>query len=355
MEIQNNFWQSLPRPILGLSPMDGVTDTAFRNMFVRHGKPSILVTEFTNVEGLARGARKMMIAFKYTEAERPIIGQIYGVEVDSFYKATVMLCALGFDGVDINMGCPANKVAKKGSGAGLIKTPELAREIIRICKKGAEDWMNGITMEDAGVHSEIIDEVKNMNLERTGAEDLGERRLVPISVKTRVGYDKEIVEEWMKELLVERPAAIMLHGRTLKQMYLGKADWEAIGRAREVVKKELPDTAFLGNGDIESLEDAIEKTSYYKLDGVLVGRATFGNPWFFSGKEEISLSDRLGAVVEHCDIFAGLLPELPFHHIKKHLAWYCKGFEGAREMRMGLMKCENAEEVRNLLSINKNG
>lgn len=325
------FWDKLEKPIIGLSPMDGVTDAACRYITAKYGKPSFMMTEFTNVEGLARGAAKMMVAFLYDEIERPIVGQIYGVEVDSFYKCSVMLCAMGFDGIDINMGCPANNVAKRGSGAGLIQTPELAREIIRSCKKGAEDFYNGITLEKAGVHPAIIEELPV----------IAERKLVPVSVKTRIGYGEIVTESWISNLLLEKPANITLHGRTLKQMYMGKANWEEIAKAARICKEH--GVSLLGNGDVESREDALKKIEEYGVDGVLIGRATFGNPWIFKGVEP-TMEERMAVALEHARVF-DRIGRVHFQYIKKHLGWYCKGFDGAKEMRKELMLGENLEDI----------
>lgn len=330
------FWNNLDRPIVGMAPMDGVTDVAFRQMVCKHSKPSVVYTEFVNVEGLARGATKMLHAFRYKDNERPIVAQVFGVEVESFYKAAVMLCSLGFDGVDINMGCPVNKVAKKGSGAGLIQNPELAREIIRAVKKGCKDWSEGISLEDAGVHERIIEACADMSV-------AGERELVPVSIKTRIGFDKPLTEDWISVILEEEPDCICLHGRTLKQMYGGEADWDEIGKAAVLCRDA--GVCFLGNGDITSMEDARARVDKYGVDGVLVGRAVTGNPWFFGG-DEPTKDKMFDAVLEHCEIFEKLLGDkVVFAHIKKHLAWYCKGFDGARELRMKLMACESKEDV----------
>lgn len=337
----------MEKPIIGLSPMDGVTDAAFRYIVCKHGKPSVVMTEFTNVEGLARGADKMLVAFLYNEIERPVVAQIYGVEVESYYKCTVMLCALGFDGIDINMGCPANNVAKRGSGAGLIRTPELAKELIRITKKAVVDWHNGISLEEAGVHPDVIARMRTMLPEGKSLEEMP-RNMIPVSVKTRIGYDEVVAEEWTKTLLEELPANITMHGRTLKQMYMGKADWEAIARAAKVCGGS--GVSFLGNGDVESLEDAQNKIEEYGVDGVLVGRATFGNPWFFSGKEPTQ-EERLTVAREHNEYFHEL-NHLHFHNIKKHLSWYCKGFDGAKELRRQLMATNSFEEADEVLRTN---
>ncbi|MDA1060833.1 MAG: tRNA-dihydrouridine synthase [bacterium] len=343
------FWDNLEKPIIGLSPMDGVTDAAFRYMVCKHSSPSVVMTEFTNVEGLARGATQMLVAFLHNKIERPVVAQIYGVEVDSYYKCAVMLASLGFDGIDINMGCPANKVAKKGSGAGLIQTPKLAKELIRTTKQAVKDWSEGISLEKAGVHPDIIEACKDMRKKCLGFESVEkvDRNLIPVSVKTRIGFDKVVAEEWTKHLLEELPANITMHGRTLRQMYLGEADWDVLAKAAALCKAS--GVTFLGNGDVKSLKDAHEKIGRYGVNGVLVGRAALGNPWFFGGKEggiesEISMEKRMAATLEHAKYFTKL-NHLPFHNIKKHLAWYCKGFSGARDMRMNLMGTQNLEEV----------
>ncbi|MFH1284738.1 MAG: tRNA-dihydrouridine synthase [Candidatus Peregrinibacteria bacterium] len=339
--MKDNFYKKLKKPIVGMAPMDGVTDAAMRYMVSKHSKPSFVMTEFTNVEGLARGAVKMMPAFLYDEIERPIVAQLFGVEVLSFYKAAVMLCELGFDGIDINMGCPIQKIAKKGSGAALIRTPELARGIIRSVKKGVDDWAGGISMKKAGVHENIIKEVEKM---RHGK---AKRRVIPVSVKTRIGYDEVAYEQWMEQLLEEKPDAIFMHGRTLKQLYRGEADWEILGKAAKICKGS--GTLFFGNGDVKSMKDAVEKIKKYDLDGVIVGRAVQGNPWFFGGKEP-SLKRKKTAAIEHCEYFVKIFGgKKLFCHLKKHLAWYIKGFEGASELRMRLMGAENLSDVRKIL------
>lgn len=328
--------------------MDGVTDASFRYMVCTKSSPDLVMTEFTNVEGLARGAVTMLRAFHYSGVERPVVAQIYGVEVESFYSTTVMLASLGFDGVDINMGCPANKVAKLGSGAGLIRTPELAKELVRACQRGAWDWHNGISLEEAGVHPDIIEACKSM---RPRPLDEMPRDIIPVSVKTRVGFDEVVTEEWTKHLLEVEPANLSMHGRTLKQMYTGLASWEEIAKSAALCK-DLP-ISFLGNGDVKSMSQARELVNQIPgLDGVLIGRATFGNPWFF-GDHEPTKEERLQAAVDHADYLEANYPDQAFFTIRKHLAWYCQGFEGAREMRKNLMQTMNAKDVRQVVQQHK--
>ncbi len=342
MNLMNkSFWTELGKPIVGLAPMDGVTDAAFRYMTTKTSQPDVIYTEFVNVEGLARGAVSMLDHFIYSKIERPVVAQIYGIETDSFYKVALMGCYLGFDGIDINMGCPANKVARRNSGAGLIRVPEQAKKIIRTVKQAARDWADGITLEKAGIRPKIIKSISESRDDHPGP-----RRLIPISVKTRTGIDKVVAEEWIKELLSESPALITLHGRTLKQMYAGEANWEIIGKVAEIVKKT--DTLFLGNGDVQSVEEARQKCETYGTDGVLVGRATCGNPWFFSGYEP-TIKERFKTAVDHARCFEELSMKNAFFAMRKHLAWYCRGFDGARELRKELMQSNSAEEVEKIL------
>lgn len=356
-----NFWQNLKTPIIGLSPMDGVTDAAFRFICAKHATPSVLITEFTNVEGIARGAVKMLQAFIYHKIERPIVAQIYGVEVPSYYTLTLVLCYLGYDGIDINMGCPANKVARRGSGAALIRTPQLAKDIVLICKKAVKDWEKGISLEKGGVHPDIIIKAEEMRKEmdiglpfHTSNDETDiTRKSIPISVKTRTGYDKIVATEWMKHLLETEPANISLHGRTLKQMYTGESNWEEIGKAAAIVRPTQ--TTFLGNGDITSLKDADEKMKTYDIDGVLIGRAALGNPWFFNqnnyeNNQVLPFQEKKEVIEEHCKYFEAHFSTLAFSSIKKHLTWYCKGFSGAKELRMNLMRTKSFQEVYQVLN-----
>lgn len=342
------FWDQLPSPIIGLSPMDGVTDAAFRYLISKYSKPSLVMTEFTNVEGLARGAVTMLKEFLYDEIERPVVAQIYGVEEDSFYKVALMACYLGFDGIDINMGCPATKVARRGSGAGMIRIPDQAQKVIQFVKKATEDWANGITLEEAELRPKIITALKAMKTEE------GPRNKLPVSVKTRMGVDQIVTEWWINTLLEGKPANLTLHGRTLKQMYLGEANWEEIGKAAQICKGS--GTTLLGNGDVKSMEDAHEKIKTYGVDGVLVGRATFGNPWFFSDHLPTQ-EERFRVAIEHAKLYEKHSQEnalrfgtgIAFFGMRKHLAWYCHGFDGAKELRSKLMQANNSQEVETIL------
>ncbi len=360
-----NFWHRLPRPMIALAPMDGVTDAPFRYIAARHGRPDILFTEFTNVEGLARNAALMLDDFLFSEIERPVVAQIYGSEPDSFYKIAIVVCALGFDGIDINMGCPARKVAARGCGAGLIRTPPLAKEIIRAVKRGVSDWVDGKNIQDLGLKQRMLKRIEEMNRRRPPEFHSSTKRLpLPVSVKTRIGYDSVVVEDWVRHLLEESPVAITLHGRTLKQMYTGQADWEAIGRAAEIVH-QTP-TLILGNGDLQTENDILQKVRSSGVDGVLLGRGSMGNPWIFSCRERIRQALREGrkdlpadpevppqvrfaVLLEHARCFEDIKGQQRFSVMRKHFGCYCRGLPRAAELRNRMCQTRSSSEVEQIL------
>jgi tRNA-dihydrouridine synthase len=360
-----SFWKNIRRPIVGLAPMDGVTDAAYRRIAARHGHPDLVLTEFTNVEGLSRGAQLMLEDFIYSEEERPAVAQIYGSEPESFYKVSVLACALGFDGIDVNMGCPAKNVAARGCGAALIRNPELAKEILRAVKRGIADWVDGISIDRLGLKPRMPIRVRRMNLDRIGVEAIAERRPIPLSVKTRIGYDQIVVEDWVRHLLEEEPAAITLHGRTLKQMYTGSADWEAIGRAAEVIHQT--ETLALGNGDLTSLAMADEKIRLSGVDGVLIGRGAMGNPWIFENKAQLKdflegkvegppadfipdLETRFAVLLEHARLFEEIKGHARFAAMRKHFAFYCRGMSRAAELRNRMFQTKDSGAVESIIS-----
>ena len=161
-----SFWQSLTRPIIGMAPMDGVTDATFRHTVAMHGKPDVSFTEFTHVHDVCRGPEFLLDSLIYHEAERPIVAQLYGKEPDLFYQAAHAVCELGFDGLDINMGCPSRSVASSGSGAGLIRTPDVAQAIMQAARQGIADWASGQTLEGAGLKPGRVAAIWRMNEQR---------------------------------------------------------------------------------------------------------------------------------------------------------------------------------------------
>lgn len=357
------FWGSIVKPIVGLSPMDGVTDAAFRAIMARHGRPDVVFTEFTHVQGLLMAPQRLLRDFEYSEAERPVVAQVYGHTPEHFYQVAHVVCELGFDGLDINMGCPARKVVSRHCGAGLIRKPELARQIIGAVREGIRDWARGQTLEDLKLSKRLIAGVAAHNTARDGAGKVP-RREIPYSVKTRLGYDDIVIESWMETLLSEEPAVISLHGRTLRQMYRGQADWQAIGRAVKVARGT--ETLILGNGDLTSLERAAERIQESGVDGVLLGRAAIGNPWIFRGKERlkeisnpshvcsapayIDWRERLGMALEHARTVEMKRGPREFKTIKKHLAAYLRGFRSASHLRARAMQVQSADELAELFN-----
>jgi len=359
-----SFWNRITKPIIGLSPMDGVTDAAFRYITAKHGGPDVTMTEFVNIQSALYSPHTLLKDFSYSDIERPVVAQIYGKTPELFYRVAHVVCELGFDGLDINMGCPAKKVAATGCGAALIRTPDLAREIIRAVKRGVRDWYDGQTLSGIELGDDIIEEVKLVNRRRTAHETPPERRIVPVSVKTRLGYDRNVIDEWLPTLLEEDLTAISLHGRTLEQGYKGEADWHAIARAVEIAKGS--GTLILGNGDVQGLREAHRRVSETRVDGVLIGRGAQGDPWLFRDKDlvkqalctnsaflidsaPVSLTERFQVIMEHSEHFENFCGQSRFMAMRKHLTWYCRNFRGAAEMRAQMTRANSADEVRHCL------
>ncbi len=342
---QFNFWNEIPRPIIGLSPMDGVTDATFRQIVARHGKPSLILTEFTSVDGICHGARSELSGLIFNEIERPIAAQIYGANPEAFFHVAQLVCELGFDGLDINMGCPAKAVASRGCGASLIQTPNLAKEIIRATRRGIDQWVDGAPLSILKLHPPIADWLAASKSSRPQSE----RRPIPVSVKTRLGVGQIVIKEWVQTLLEESPAAISIHGRTLAQRYTGSANWEAIADAVNVARGSK--TLILGNGDIMSLTEARQRIAESGVDGVLIGQAALGNPWIFRDDHEPpSARHRLDVAIEHATLFEEIRGVSMFAGVRKHLGWYCKGFRGASELRAKLVLVKNAKEAEALMT-----
>jgi nifR3 family TIM-barrel protein len=366
------FWNNIPKPIIALSPMDGVTDPCFRRIVATHGRPDLIVTEFTSVEGILHGAESELGGLVFDEVERPIVAQIYGSKPESFFLIAQLVCELGFDGLDINMGCPAKAVSSRGCGAGLIADPPRAKAIIQAAREGINTWAAGGSLPLVDLHPKLGEWLARRK--EAGQLPPTERRPLPLSVKTRLGVDRVVIREWVGHLLEEKPAAVSIHGRTLNQGYRGAADWKAISEATAVARGS--DTLILGNGDIRSLNEAAQRIRESNVDGVLIGRAALGNPWIFrqkaalrrmaapvSGPETLSQHEldpipdepashieRIQVALEHARLFQESRPLSRFAEMRKHLGWYCKGFPGASQLREKLVRVHNVDEVEALLA-----
>jgi len=268
------------------------------------------------------------------------------------------------------MGCPAKTVANKGGGAALIRMPETAKEIIRAAQLGVKDWANGQTLEDLEMDPHRIERIHLMNEERVsiwGDNAQTERRLLPVSVKTRLGYDTIEITDWVQQLLELQPAVISIHGRTLAQHYKGEANWEAIAAAAEIVRKT--DTLILGNGDIHNLFEAAQRIRSTGVHGVLIGRASFGNPWLFRNRDQLkqlineninptaeqlpniipSREERLLMALEHANVHAKLKGEDHYVEMRKHLGWYLGHFPGAKQVRNDLVRVNSLADVEHII------
>lgn len=326
------FWATLPKPIIVLAPMADVTDVSFRQMFAKYGKPDVTWTEFVSADGLClapqtnidkeglSGHDKLWKDLQYFENERPIVAQLFSGNPKYMEEAAYQVTKVGYDGIDINMGCPDKAIQRQRAGAFLIKEPKRATLLIEAVKKG------------------ITRACKEMNKES-----------IPVSVKTRLGFNTDTMEEWITHILKSKPAVLTIHARTRKEMSKVPAQWNRIKDAVELRNKLKSDTLIFGNGDVLDLADAHQKIKETGCNGVMVGRGIFGNPWFFDstsqGGKTISLEQKLHALVEHTYLFEKYLSHKNFALMKKHYKAYVHGFEHAKELRGELMEAKDAKQV----------
>jgi len=330
--------------IIGLSPMDGITDEAFRLVQCQIQKPDLLFTEFVSAEGISRGGVKLYDTLLFSPQERPIIGQLFGKDPDSFYKSAIILCELGFDGVDINMGCPAKTVTQHGSGAALIDKPDLAVKIIQSVRQGIDDWFSKkVKITDIELNQKTLDRIKS-NQKYSQLKDRVVDRPT-ISVKTRLGVSHSVIQDWAKVLLAQDLDLLTIHGRTLKQAYAGVADWSEIQKV--VNRAKGTKTKIFGNGDIKNRQQAVECRQKYGVDGVLIGRSAAGNPWCFSD-HIASPKEKFSAMLLHAQIFGEVFPHRAFDSLRKHFLLYTTDFPNAKSLRMELVRLNS---VKSLLSL----
>ncbi len=332
-----NFWEKLKTPFFVLAPMANVTDAAFRQIITKYGKPDVLWTEFISADGLiSKGQDALKNDLIFSKNEKPIVAQLFSSNKMKMREASKLCSNLGFDGIDINMGCPDRSIEKQGAGAAMIKDFKKAAEIIQAVKDGIKDSKNDI----------------------------------PISVKTRIGYSKNQIEEWIPFLLEQKIDALIIHARTRKEMSKVPADWEYIRRAVEIRNKMKVKTKIIGNGDIKNLKQGRTQALKTGCDGIMIGRAIFGNPWLFSelsGKKSIfnkkqtekknifltkkEISMKLKVLIEHTELFQKILGRYKnFSIMKKHYKAYVNGFDGAKELRMKLMETQSVQEMKDLIN-----
>lgn len=331
------FWENLHKPIFALAPMHDVTDAAFRHIIAKYGKPDVFYTEFVSTEALMseKGHDKVAHYLKFTKNEHPIVAQVFGSNSDKFYETTKLIASLGFDGIDINMGCPEKNAVKGGSCAGLFHTPEIAKQLILSCAQAAEDF--------AKEHPTI-----NNGLP------------IPVSIKIRIGDTKVDWENWISKLLEASPAAIAIHLRTRKEMSKVDAHWDEMPKIMNFINSQTTTETrpvILGNGDVKDITEAKDLISITNCDGVMLGRAIFGNPWLFAKAHEPNpatlptLKQRLEVLLEHTREYEKVFADTkPFDIMKRHFKAYVAGFDGASELRGKMFECKSVEDLEKVIN-----
>lgn len=326
-----NFWKDLQKPIFALAPMEDVTDTSFREVVARLSDPQILhilYTEFTSVDGMSHPVGKKRVGERLivSESERQIlkqkniklIAQIWGRKPELFHKiAAEITSEYEFDGLDINMGCPVKNVVKNGCCSALINEPNLAKEIVLATKEATH---------------------------------------LPVSVKTRTGIKSHDTENWIANIMETKPAAVILHGRTQKQQSDGLADWNEIAKGAHVRDQINPETKFLGNGDVLSIAQGKELCLKHGLDGIMVGRGIFHNPWFFDPeKTSLPKTEKLEQLLLHTKLFEqNWGGKKNLNILKRFYKIYTNDFPGAAALRAQLMEAKTYSEVYQIVTENHN-
>lgn len=311
-----SFWKALRRPFFVLAPMADVTDPAYRRLIAETARPDVSWTEFVSADGLYYTREKKGVPDEenplvrdlgYSELERPVVVQLFTGRPETMEYAAKFCADRGFDGIDINMGCPDKSIEKQGSGAAMINDIKSARAVIAAARGSG----------------------------------------LPVSVKTRIGYNQESIDAWIGALLAEQPPALTVHLRTRKEMSKVPAHWELMPRIVALRDSISPETLIIGNGDVMGIADAQAKITASGADGAMLGRAIFGNPWVFAGKEpkNISQTERIDTLIKLARYFGELRPQKSFHLLKKHVKAFIVEWEGAAQLRAHLMEINSLEDL----------
>ncbi|MCI2887816.1 tRNA-dihydrouridine synthase [Staphylococcus hominis] len=313
--MKENFWNELPRPFFILAPMEDVTDIVFRHVVSEAARPDVFFTEFTNTESFCHpeGIHSVRGRLTFSEDEQPMVAHIWGDKPEQFKEMSFGLADMGFKGIDLNMGCPVANVAKKGKGSGLILRPERAAEIIQAAKAGG----------------------------------------LPVSVKTRLGYyNIEEWKEWLRHVFKQDIANLSIHLRTRKEMSKVDAHWELIEAIKEMRDEVAPQTLLTINGDIPDRQKGMELATKYGIDGVMIGRGIFHNPFAFEkDPREHTSKELLDLFRLHLELFEKYSNEetQQFKSLRRFFKIYVRGIRGASELRHQLMSTETVDEARALL------
>lgn len=316
-----NLWKELPKPFFALAPMEEVTDTVFRQIVTSCYPPNVYFTEFTNCEGLqSDGFEKVSQRLKFTQKEQPLVAQVWGITPDDYFKSAKLITEMGFAGLDINMGCPVKKIIQKGACSALIKNPSLALEIIQATKEGLQGK-------------------------------------IPLSIKTRIGFDQITTENWIGFLLEKgKPNCLTIHGRTVKEESKVPNHWEEIAKAVEFKNTISPATIIIGNGDIDNYQMGVKKAKELDLDGIMIGRAVFQNLWIFDPNNPIiSPLQKLTKLEEHIQLFFRTWGESKNYSVlKRFFKIYVHGFDKSKDLRARLMETKTFTESLQILEEAKN-
>jgi tRNA-dihydrouridine synthase len=316
-----NFWNKLKSrgtPITILAPMEEVTDIVFRSIITELGRPDVFFTEFTSVEGInSVGQANVIHRLRRQDNEKPIVAQLWGTTPEHYKKAAELAVELGFDGLDINMGCPVPKVIKRGACSALINNHALAKEIVLATREGLDGK-------------------------------------IPLSIKTRIGFKDIATTDWIGFVLKElRPDALTVHLRTVKELSEPEPHWEEMKKIIEMRDLYAPDTVIIGNGNLNSLEDIKIRSKETGMDGGMIGRGIFANPWVFSGRDPttIGVQEKLEVLLKHTKLFVETWgTDKNFATLKRFYKIYVHGFDGAVALRVKLMECKTEDEVREVVA-----
>jgi tRNA-dihydrouridine synthase len=312
--------RDLPKPFFVLAPMDDVTDTVFRQVIAATAKPDLFFTEFANVDGLqSPGRPRLLKKVRHADTDRPLIAHIWGKNPENFYKTAQQVASGelgGFAGIDLNMGCPVKTVVGHGVCSALMKDRPLAHDIIQAVQDGSGGKL-------------------------------------PVSVKTRLGYG-EVDLSWHEFLFTHNLDMLTIHGRTRAQMSKVPANWDLIGQIREMRDAQAPGTLIVGNGDVRDRSHGLELAERYKLDGIMIGRGIFHDPFAFAESspwEGKSQRERIELYKAHVDLFKSTWQEgeRPIHTLNKFCKIYINGFDGAKEMRETFMEAGTIQHLGELI------
>lgn len=311
-----NIWNELPRPFFILAPMEAVTDVVFRHVVTKAARPDVYFTEFTNATGwVAAGDRAIGGRLVKTDDESPLVAQLWGAEPEAMAKLAAHCRELGYDGIDINMGCPDASAVKSGGGSGMIRTPELASEMIAAAKTAG----------------------------------------LPVSVKTRLGYSRvDEWQDWLAHILKQDVVNLTIHLRTKKEMSKVEAHFELIPEIKKLRDDIAPQTLLTINGDIRDRAHGEELVRQYGVDGVMIGRGIFHNPFAFEkivathNREE--LVGLLRLQLDLHDKYSAEFAPRKFEPLKRFFKIYIRDFDGASELRDTLMHTKSTQEVRDVLA-----